>query len=128
MSRVGEAFVAALLDAMPTPQARMLLTARLAQYSGQTIYIPSPSKSARRTIAARHMINSGDMTDAEIATALHERFRVSLRQAQRDVSRARQMSQEYGGFAGSTTNSGAENQASNPQQKGNKNGLLETPS
>jgi len=30
-----------LLDAMPTPQARMLLASRLAKYAGCTVYIPA---------------------------------------------------------------------------------------
>lgn len=87
----GEAFVADLLDAMPTPEARMRLTARLAKYAGATIYLPAESKAGRRINAARNMLDNC-MPPADVANALRERFSVSGRQAQRDVNAARQMS------------------------------------
>lgn len=88
----GEAFVADLLAAMPSPQARLLLAARLARYAGRTVYLPAQSKAERRIRAAQNMLASGDMSDADITNTLHERFGVSVRQAQRDVSAARKMS------------------------------------
>lgn len=87
----GEAFCLDLLDAMPTPQARMLLAARLAKYAGCTVYIPADSKGERRIQAALRMLENG-MAPAEIAAAIRARFQVSTRTAQRDVRTARKMS------------------------------------
>lgn len=87
----GEDFCLDLLDAMPTPQARMLLAARLAKYAGCTVYIPADQKSARRIQAARRMLENG-MAPADVAEAIRARFQVSVRTAQRDVTAARQTS------------------------------------
>lgn len=87
----GEDFCLDLLDAMPTPQARMLLAARLAKYAGCTVYIPADSKAERRIQAARRMLDNG-MAPADIAESIRARFQVSVRTAQRDVAAARQMS------------------------------------
>jgi hypothetical protein len=89
----GPQFVADLIDAMPTPQARLLLTACLAKYAGMTVYLPAESKKARRIRAAENMLRN-HMTAADAATALVERFRVSMRTAQRDVETARHLAQK----------------------------------
>ncbi len=87
----GEAFCNDLLEAMPSPHARMLLAARLASYAGQTIYLPAQSKTGRRIQAARRMMENR-MTDAEIVGAIACRFGVCRRTAYRDVIAARKMS------------------------------------
>jgi len=87
----GEAFCMDLLDAMPTPQARMLLASRLAKYAGCTVYIPADSKTERRIQAARRMLDNG-MAPCAITDAIRTRFQVSMRTAQRDVGAARKMS------------------------------------
>lgn len=87
----GDAFVKALLDSMPSTHARMALMSCLARFAGRTIYLPAPSKAARRVNVAANMIANG-MSDADTANTIHDRFNVSLRTAQRDVKAARQMS------------------------------------
>lgn len=87
----GDAFVAELLEAMPTPQARLLLAARLAKYAGRVIYLPVESKKERRIRAAFNMLING-MSAADTAAALVKRFAVAARTAQRDVEAARKMS------------------------------------
>lgn len=84
-------FVDELHAAMPTPQARLLLTACLAKYAGHTIYIPTESKQDRRVRAAANMLNN-DMSPADIAAAIVQRFNVSQRTAERDVKTARTLS------------------------------------
>lgn len=91
----GEDFIQDLIDAMPTPHAQMLLTARLAKYAGCTVYIPAQSKAERRILAACNMLKN-NMASADIAEAIRERFQVSLRTAQRDVSTARKMAGKLG--------------------------------
>lgn len=86
-------FVSDLLEAMPTPQARMALMSRLAKHAGRTIYLPVQSKADRRIHAAARMLEN-DMTDADACTAIKDRFGVSVRTAQRDVKAARKMSQK----------------------------------
>lgn len=81
-------FAQDLIDAMPTPQARMACVAVLAKYEGRSIYIQASSKSERRRRAARHMLDSKEMTRGDIASALIERFRISERTAWRDIERA----------------------------------------
>ena len=87
----GEVFCKELLEAMPTPHARMLLAAQLARYAGQTLYLPQQSKGDRRAQAARQMLNNG-MSPADIAAILSQRFNICRRTAARDVSAARKMS------------------------------------
>lgn len=90
----GERFVQDLLDAMPSPASRLRLLARIARYAGQTIYLPAPSKADRRIQAAANMLQNG-MAAGDIAAAIHDRFGVCLRSAQRDVKSARKMSTEF---------------------------------
>jgi hypothetical protein len=86
-------FVDELVAAMPTPQAKLLLIARLVKYAGMTIYIPTESKKARRVRAAANMRANG-MSAADAANAIIERFGVALRTAQRDVEAARKSAQK----------------------------------
>ena len=88
---MADNFVDDLIDAMPTPHARIVLFARLANYAGQSVYIPIGSKRSRRIQEARNMANNG-MTNSEIAKKLTARYRISKRTAIRDVNSARQMS------------------------------------
>jgi hypothetical protein len=91
---LGERFCRRLIDSMPDPRSRAVLIMELAKWGGKTLYLPAgPKRSARRVSAARNMVGNG-MSDAEAALALHERFGISLRQAQRDVESSRQMSRE----------------------------------
>lgn len=87
----ANSFVDELVAAMPSHHARFVLVAVLAKYSGQSVYIPSESKMARRVRAAENMLANG-MPAAEAATAIAARFNVSQRTAQRDVEKARNLS------------------------------------
>lgn len=91
----GEAFISDLLEAMPTPMARMNLASRLAKYAGQTIYLPAESERQKRVKAAFNMLENG-MVSNEIIPALIERYRISDRTASRDVNSARKMSLKNG--------------------------------
>ncbi|HWW06169.1 hypothetical protein [Collimonas sp.] len=84
-------FVTALLDAMPTPQARLVCISVLARWAGASIYLPTESKTMRRWRAAAHMLANG-MTGGEIAEALRARFGVSARTAWRDVEKVKRQS------------------------------------
>ncbi|MBP5986912.1 MAG: hypothetical protein KA538_06965 [Azonexus sp.] len=86
-------FVDELHAAMPTPQAQLLLVACLAKYAGQTIYIPTEPKQARRVRAATNMLANG-MRPADISAAIVCRFNVSQRTAERDVQNARNFSEK----------------------------------
>lgn len=55
------------------------------------MYLPTSNKTERRVRAAASMLGNG-MQPAEITAALRERFRVTLRTAQRDLDKARKMS------------------------------------
>lgn len=91
----GERFVQHLLKAMPTPEARLRLAAALVAYEGCTIYLPSGSKADRRRRVAANMLSNG-MTGPDAADAIRQRFGVSARTAERDVSFARKMSRKAG--------------------------------
>jgi Mor family transcriptional regulator len=91
---LGERFCRRLIDSIPDARSRAILIMELAKWGGKTLYLPAgPKRSARRVSAARNMLNNG-MSVAESALAIHERFGISLRQAQRDVESARQVSRE----------------------------------
>lgn len=84
---------------MPTPQARTALVLELQKFGGLTIYIPTPSRAARRRRAAENILAQG-MSRAEAACVLKERFQVAMRTAQRDVANAsRELSRENGAIA-----------------------------
>lgn len=87
----ANSFVDDLHAAMPTPNARLLLTACLAKYAGLTVYIPTEPKQDRRVRAAANMLANG-MGTANIAAAIVQRFNVSKRTAERDVKAARSLS------------------------------------
>jgi|GEM_PF-5424218 len=87
----GKSFVDALMDALPSPEARLRAGAVLMKYEGQTIYLPGAPKADRRIRAAAAMLRNG-MTPGDVAAALIERFRVTGRTAKRDVDRARKLS------------------------------------
>jgi hypothetical protein len=82
---LAERFCHSLIDAMPTPQARMICVMELGRWAGKCIYLPAEKRAERRKKAARNMLDEGSMSPADIALAIHERFSVSLRTAQRDV-------------------------------------------
>jgi Mor family transcriptional regulator len=86
--RSSSEFIKALVDAMPTPQARLMCLSVLARWAGTSIYLPMESKTQRRRRAAAHMLDSA-MSNAEVAEALRERFGISARTAWRDVEKAK---------------------------------------
>jgi hypothetical protein len=88
MASVADTFQRELIDAAPTPQARLAVISVLAKYAGATLYLPIPPKSARRVAAARHALGNG-MSDADVANVLRQRFNISARQALRDVTAAK---------------------------------------
>lgn len=88
---LGERFCRRLIDSMPNPQARTIIVMELAKWAGKTLYLPAAKRGDRRKSIAANMLIEG-MSDAEAAIAIHERFGVGLRTAQRDVKTARQMS------------------------------------
>lgn len=88
----GEAFVQHLLAAMPNDPARLRLAAALMAYEGCTVYLPATRKADRRLRAAANML-ANHMTGPEVADAIRQRFGVSRRTAERDVSAARKMSE-----------------------------------
>jgi Mor family transcriptional regulator len=88
-------FVSDLLQAMPTPYARMLCIAAMAKHAGESIYLPVENKASRRHQATARMLEN-KMPDADIVKALCERFRISVRTAWRDVQSARKMSLKDG--------------------------------
>jgi len=88
---IGQEFVDTLINALPTPEARLRASAVLMQFEGCSLYLPSSNKAARRIQAAARMLDNG-MAPPEVATALRERFRITARTAQRDVVNARKMS------------------------------------
>lgn len=96
----SNAFIRDLVDNMPTPNAKLAVVSVLAKWSGQTVYLPMDSKAKRRQRAAEHMLVNG-MAPAAVADALRQRFGISLRTAQRDVSSARHMSEGNGSADGS---------------------------
>jgi hypothetical protein len=89
MSKSG--FVESLLAAMPTNGAKLACLSVLGRWAGATVYLPSDSKSKRRQLAAKHMLDNA-MLPGDVVRALRERFGVSDRTAFRDVSIARKMS------------------------------------
>ena len=84
-------FVQVLVDAMPSPHARMACVSVLARYEGCMVYVPTSSKAERRKRAALHMLNGREMMPNDIVNALRERFRISERTAWRDVEHAKAM-------------------------------------
>ena len=88
---LGERFCRRLIDSMPNPQARTIIVMELAKWAGKTLYLPAVKRGDRRQAAVANMLENG-MSDAEAANAIHERFSVGLRTAQRDVKTVRQMS------------------------------------
>ena len=90
---LGERFCRRLIDSMPNPQARTIIVMELAKWAGKTLYLPAVKRGDRRKSIAANMLENG-MNEAEAAIAIHERFGVGLRTAQRDVKSARQMSRE----------------------------------
>lgn len=91
MPSVADAFTRDLIDAMPTPQARLVCISVLAKYAGSLIYLPTESKADRRARVARHALNNG-MSGADVAAMLRARFSISARTALRDVNAARNLS------------------------------------
>ena len=91
MTTSAEAFLQALLRAMPTPQAQTALLLEVQKWEGVTLYLPMQSKAARRARAALNMLDN-QMSPADVATALQERFGVCERTAWRDVAIARKKS------------------------------------
>lgn len=87
----GDDFVSHLLSAMPTPESRLRLAAALVRFEGCTIYLARQSGAARRRQAARRMLGNG-MSACEAVRVLRERYGVTARTAQRDVSYSRKMS------------------------------------
>jgi Mor family transcriptional regulator len=87
----GKSFVDALMDALPSPDARLRAGAVLMKFEGQTIYLPGAPKAERRIRAAAAMLKNG-MPPGDVATALIERFRVTGRTASRDIDKARNLS------------------------------------
>jgi len=84
---LGEVFCRTLIDAMPDAQARVICVMQLGKWSGKTIYLPAQKKNKRRVEAASSLLEN-DRTPAEAALIIHERFGVTMRQAQRDVKQA----------------------------------------
>jgi hypothetical protein len=84
---LGEQFCRRLIDAMPTLQSRTILLMELGRWSGKTIYLPAAKRNKRRVDVARNLLENS-MTSAEAALIIHERFGVTMRQAQRDVKAA----------------------------------------
>lgn len=84
---LGEVFCRTLIDAMPDAQARVILVMQLGRFSGKTIYLPAQKKNKRRAEVASSLLKN-EMTSAEAALIIHERFGVTMRQAQRDVKQA----------------------------------------
>lgn len=80
-------FAQELLDAMPTPGARLAALNVLAKWAGCSVYVPVHSETERREHAAEHMLRNA-MDRGEVVTALRERFRVSERTAWRTVAKA----------------------------------------
>lgn len=89
-------FVDDLYQALPEGRARLALGAVLAKYAGCSVYLPADKKRDRRIRAAEHML-AGGMAPSDIASALRQRFQVSERTAQRDVSIARKKTAADGG-------------------------------
>lgn len=87
MTTLGEKFCRRLIDAMPTPQARMICTMELSKWAGKTLYLPTTKRGKRRVDAARNLLDN-EKSRAEAALIIHERFGITLRQAQRDVKTA----------------------------------------
>lgn len=83
-STLGERFCRSLLEAMPTPQAHMICAMELKKWAGKTLYFPAEKRKKRRLEVARNMLGNG-MSTADAALAIHKRFGVTLRTAQRDV-------------------------------------------
>ena len=79
-----------MLEAMPTPAARLACLSVLGRWAGSNVYLPAENKALRRRRAAKNMIDNG-MTSGDIVQALRERFKISDRTALRDVSSARKM-------------------------------------
>jgi hypothetical protein len=88
MPSLADTFQRELIDAAPTPQARLAVISVLAKYAGATLYLPTQPKSTRRVAAARHALGNG-MSDADVASILRERYGISSRQAGRDVKAAK---------------------------------------
>lgn len=84
---LGERFCRALVDSAPNAQARTLLLMELAKWSGKTIYLPCSKRNKRRIEVAVSLLEN-ERTPAEAALIIHERFGVTMRQAQRDVKTA----------------------------------------
>jgi hypothetical protein len=89
---LGEKFCRALLNSLPNPEARTRLLMELAKWSGKTLYIPAVRRNKRRVQVARSLLEN-DRNAAEAALIIHERFGVTMRQAQRDVKQASDKSQ-----------------------------------
>jgi Mor family transcriptional regulator len=90
---LGEHFCRRLVDAMPTLQAKTACMMELQKWGGKTLYLPAQKRGPRRVTAAANML-ANQMTKGDAAQAIHERFGVSMRQAQRDVKAACQKSPE----------------------------------
>lgn len=81
---LGEIFMRRLIDCMPSPEARMVCVMELGRWQGKTLYIPTEKRGERRRKAALNMLDQGK-SPADAALIIHERYGVSLRQAQRDI-------------------------------------------
>jgi Mor family transcriptional regulator len=89
-------FVDDLLEAMPTPHARIAAAAILGKWAGYTVYVPKPTEASRRERQAENMLRNG-MDRGDVVRSLIERFSVSERQAWRDVAKShRQMTETDG--------------------------------
>ncbi len=84
----SERFVNEMIGGMPTTQAKIHALSVFAKYAGDSIYLPTQSKSSIRSRAAKNMLANG-MDASEIISALVSRFGISARTANRDVSSAR---------------------------------------
>jgi Mor family transcriptional regulator len=84
-------FTQELIEAMPDPRSRVIVLSVLARWAGSSLYLPTPSKAARRSQSAANMLANG-MTCADAANVLRQRFNVAQRTAERYVKRAGQLS------------------------------------
>lgn len=92
--KVTDSFIGELRSVMDSHFAQLKLAAILAKYSGQTIYIRTGSKRDRRVRAVANMLANG-MSPGDAAAAIVQRFGVSKRTAERDVTRSRNLSKKF---------------------------------
>ena len=69
--------------------ARLRIVRVLAKYAGRSVYVPADRGADRRVQAALHMLTGKEKSPQEIVEILRTRYRISDRQAWRDIAAAR---------------------------------------